>query len=127
MCLIDRVLSYDNRTIRCTSNSHLDKNNPLRRGDRLSSINGIEYAAQVMAVHSSLVENIEPGQIGYLGALRNIEINQPWLDSRQEVLVVEARLIGSSFAGAIYQFSVEADSGTIISGRATIMTGSGKQ
>ncbi|MCU7895697.1 MAG: hypothetical protein KZQ62_12805 [Candidatus Thiodiazotropha sp. (ex Lucinoma aequizonata)] len=46
------------------SNSHLNQDNPLRRTESLSSINGIEYAAQAMALHSSLIQDLAAGQTG---------------------------------------------------------------
>ena len=53
MCLLDGVLERDTQRIRCVSSSHRDTDNPLRSGDELSALCGIEYAAQVMAVHGA--------------------------------------------------------------------------
>ncbi|MCU7911484.1 MAG: hypothetical protein KZQ63_04925 [Candidatus Thiodiazotropha sp. (ex Lucinoma aequizonata)] len=64
MCLLESIVSFDESSIRCVSNSHLNQDNPLRRTESLSSINGIEYAAQAMALHSSLIQDLAAGQTG---------------------------------------------------------------
>ena len=55
MCLLERVLDWDAAQIRCGAVSHRDAGNPLRAHDRLAAACGIEYAAQAMAVHGSLL------------------------------------------------------------------------
>jgi len=54
MCLLEHVVAFDDTSIRCETRSHLDVNNPLRYKGRLSSLCGIEYAAQAMALHGAL-------------------------------------------------------------------------
>jgi predicted hotdog family 3-hydroxylacyl-ACP dehydratase len=55
MCLLDSVLAWDMNSISCSSLSHCLPNNPLRAATGLASANGIEYAAQAMALHAALV------------------------------------------------------------------------
>ncbi|MCU7889748.1 MAG: hypothetical protein KZQ59_17265 [Candidatus Thiodiazotropha sp. (ex Lucinoma aequizonata)] len=126
MCLLGSIVSFDESSIRCVSNSHLNQDNPLRRTEGLSSINGIEYAAQAMALHSSLIQDLAADQTGYMSTLRNIKINQQWLDCHPTELIIDAHLLGSSFSGIIYDFILSTDQSEIISGRATIMTNIGK-
>ena len=54
--------------------SHLDPDNPLRRGDALSALHLVEYAAQAMAAHGALQAGGQ-AQRGMLAALRNIRLH----------------------------------------------------
>src|SRR5881398_1435622 len=54
MCLLDSVLGWDDESIVCTTNTHRDEANPLRRDGRLSALHALEYAAQAAAIHGGL-------------------------------------------------------------------------
>src|SRR6185436_4156135 len=54
MCLLDEIVSFDERAIVCRASSHRSPGNPLRCDGRLSAFAGIEYGAQAMAVHGAL-------------------------------------------------------------------------
>lgn len=60
MCLLESVLAWDMNSISCSSLSHCVPNNPLRAASGLASANGIEYAAQAMALHAALVSGATP-------------------------------------------------------------------
>ena len=51
MCLLDRVLSWDEQQVCCVAQGHQAADHPLRAEGRLGIAVGIEYAAQAMAVH----------------------------------------------------------------------------
>ena len=55
MVLLDEVVEWDEEHIVCRSSSHQDRANPLYLAGQLSSVCAIEYAAQAMAVHGSLL------------------------------------------------------------------------
>ena len=55
MCLLDTVERWDDTSITCTTASHRDATNPLRRDNQLEAICGLEYAAQAMAVHVGIL------------------------------------------------------------------------
>ena len=55
MCLLHAVSQWDERRIVCEALSHVDPDNPLRAQGRLGAANGVEYAAQAMAVHGGLL------------------------------------------------------------------------
>ena len=55
MRLIDRVVSYDEQTIVCESDSHRAADHPLAEAGVLSIICGLEYGAQAMAIHGALL------------------------------------------------------------------------
>ena len=64
MCLLDAVREWSGEAITCTASSHTDPANPLRADGRLGAANGIEYAAQAMAIHGALLagDGNEDGQ-----------------------------------------------------------------
>ena len=64
MCLLDAVLDWDDARITCRATSHADPANPLRADGRLGAANGIEYAAQAMAVHGALLAKLARGEGG---------------------------------------------------------------
>ena len=65
MVLLDQVISYDEKSILCTTLSHRRIDNPLRRDGKLPAVCGAEYGAQAAAVHGPLVTGqlMHPGQI----------------------------------------------------------------
>jgi predicted hotdog family 3-hydroxylacyl-ACP dehydratase len=123
MCLLDTVEQWDQTSITCSTASHNDTANPLRRDNQLEAICGLEYAAQAMAVHVGLLE--EQGRkhaiaVGYLGAVKNLTLRAGRLDDVKEDLTIQAtRLVGqgSSF---IYTFRVSAGRQELLDGRASI-------
>ena len=55
MCLLERLAAWDSESIVCHATSHRDADNPLRSGGRLHAVTGVEYAAQAMVLHGSLL------------------------------------------------------------------------
>lgn len=55
MVLLDEVVEWDDDHIVCRSHSHQDRDNPLYLSGQLSAVCAIEYAAQAMAVHGSVL------------------------------------------------------------------------
>ncbi|MBW8078293.1 MAG: hydroxymyristoyl-ACP dehydratase [Gallionella sp.] len=122
MCLLDGVLERDTQRIRCVSSSHRDTDNPLRSGDELSALCGIEYAAQVMAVHGAWDTQLDSKpRAGYLAAVRDVTCHTMRLDNLNDDLVIEAERIMGDAARVIYQFSIHAGTAKIMSGRATVV------
>ncbi len=122
MCLLDGVLERDTQRIRCVSSSHRDTDNPLRSGDELSALCGIEYAAQAMAVHGAWDAQFDSKpRAGYLAAVRDVTCHTMRLDNLSDDLVIEAERIMGDAARVIYQFSIHAGTAKIMSGRATVV------
>jgi predicted hotdog family 3-hydroxylacyl-ACP dehydratase len=124
MCLLDGVQQWDEQHIVCSSHSHLDQGNPLRCALGLSSLQGVEYGAQAMAVHGGLLAREQGQKIppGYLAALRQVELNVDWLHDINSPLMIEAtRLLGQG-GQFIYQIRVLAQERLLLQGRATVMT-----
>ncbi len=122
MCLLDGVLECDAQRIRCISGSHRNADNPMRSGDELSVLCGIEYAAQAMAVHGVLGGQLDrKPRAGYLASLRDVTCNAMRLDTLTDDLVIDAEKLMGDEARVIYQFSIHAGQNEIISGRATVV------
>ena len=122
MCLLDGVLTWDVDAIRCVSVTHHSPHNPMRVNDRLSAINGIEYAAQAMAVHGALVKHggVTP-RAGYLASIRDVVCHCRDLDEHAGELTVDARQIFSDGDHVLYEFKLRAGDTVVLSGRAAVV------
>jgi len=80
MCLLDRVLGWDERHIECAAESHRDADNPLRERGGLPVWAGVEYAAQAAAVHGALVAANAQARAGVLAKVSNLVPVCEWLD-----------------------------------------------
>jgi predicted hotdog family 3-hydroxylacyl-ACP dehydratase len=126
MCLLDRVVAWDADSIRCEATSHRCGRNPLRAHGRLGIACAIEYAAQAMAVHGSLVAQAQGPQTGapragYLASVRNVQLHASRIDDVPGALVVNAeRLLGDG-NNIVYGFDVSCEAGALLSGRATVV------
>lgn len=123
MCLLDRVESWSDDDIVCCSRSHLSTENPLYRGQELSSIHLFEYAAQAMAVHGGLQNRAQGLQMtsGYLAALRDVNISICDLSDIKDELTIKVKKILSQEGNMIYSFSVSSKETELASGRATVV------
>jgi predicted hotdog family 3-hydroxylacyl-ACP dehydratase len=122
MCLLDTVERWDDTSILCTTASHRDAANPLRRDNQLEAICGLEYAAQAMAVHVGLLQQGKERRlaVGYLGAVKHLMLRVTRLDDVKGDLTVQAtRLVGEG-GSFIYSFRVSAERHELLDGRASI-------
>ncbi len=122
MCLLDAVEQWDETGILCTTASHRDATNPLRRDEQLEAVCGLEYAAQAMAVHVGLLQRGKRRRIalGYLGAVKNLTLRAGRLDDvTGDVTVQATRLVGEA-GSFIYAFRVSAGQHVLLDGRASI-------
>ena len=127
MCLLDRVLHWDDTAIRCSANGHRDHSHPLRAHGRLSAACGIEYAAQAMAVHGAL-RNANTSEataaaprMGMLASVRGVELRVARLDDIEAELLIEARRVAGDLHAIGYEFTVRAGERELLSGRATVI------
>lgn len=122
MCLLDTVERWDETSILCTTASHRDATNPLRRDNRLEAICGLEYAAQAMAVHVGLLDQGKGRRltVGYLGAVKNLMLQATHLDDVKGDLTVQATRLVGEVNGFIYAFRVSAEQQELLDGRASI-------
>ncbi len=127
MCLLDGVISWDANRIRCTSRTHRDERNPMRSDGGLRALCGIEYAAQAMAVHGRLADQVAARpKVGYLASLRDVVCSEDRLDDLDGDLVVDAERVMGEEARVIYRFSVRVGSTPVLSGRAAVVLDAGQ-
>lgn len=122
MCLLDAVLDWSAQAIHCRAVSHADPANPLRAEGRLGAANGIEYAAQAMAVHGALLAGASdrPRQ-GYLTSVRSVTLHVPRLDDLPGPLDVRAERLSGDDNHILYQFSVDHQGRCLLDGRAAVV------
>ena len=124
MCLLDAVETWDEESIRCTTNSHRDPLNPLRSSNRLAALHLCEYGAQAMAVHGGLLARREHGGKavpGVLASLREVEFAVDRVDDIEEPLTVLAHKKIAGTAGWLYQFEVSAGQRWLARGRVSVI------
>lgn len=122
MCLLDFVTQWDDTTIVCTASSHRALDNPLRTHGRLGAACGVEYAAQAMAVHGSLLAQAGGApRVGYLASVRSVELRVPRLDGIAGDLTITAERITGDANNILYRFTVAADGQTLLTGRAAVV------
>lgn len=127
MCLLDGVLECDAQRIRCIGSTHRDADNPLRSGNELPALCGIEYAAQAMAIHGAWDAKLDKKpRAGYLAAVRDVSCGTMRLDTLSDDLIIDAEKLMGDETRVIYQFSIHAGTAKIMSGRATVILDAGK-
>ena len=118
MCLLNRVIAANEQSLTAEAISHLDTSNPLIVDGRISAINGVEYAAQAMAIHGSLRSG--KSHAGYIATVRNIELNQEFLPQEQGSLLIQVEQLMSDDNGFSYQFQIHGHEQLILSGKITV-------
>ena len=85
-------------------------------------IAGLEYAAQAMAVHVGLTTDISEhnASLGYLGAIRDLQVHIRTFQQFAEDLTIEATLLLEQHMRFIYSFSMKANETMLLQGRASI-------
>jgi predicted hotdog family 3-hydroxylacyl-ACP dehydratase len=127
MCLLAGVVSWSPARIHCRATSHRAMDNPLRSAGRLGPANGIEYAAQAMAVHGALLAGREDApQAGFLTSVREVVFHAVSLDVAADLDILAEQQSGEG-AVKLYGFRIEADGVVLIEGRATVMPDAGNR
>jgi predicted hotdog family 3-hydroxylacyl-ACP dehydratase len=131
MCLLDEVLAWNARHIRCSTGTHRALDNPLRSHDRLGIASGIEYAAQAMALHGALAISAAGAnggaapRVGLLASVRDVRLHVLRLDDIESDLICEAiHLAGDNFT-AMYEFSLRDQDKSLLGGRASVVLDAG--
>jgi predicted hotdog family 3-hydroxylacyl-ACP dehydratase len=123
MCLLHQLLSWSDDSVRCSATSHSDTHNPLRSRSGLSAANGIEYAAQAMALHGvlSAADGAAP-QAGFLASVRGVRLLVPRLDDVHGDLLISAQRLAGDASQAMYAFALHDAAGALlVDGRATVI------
>jgi predicted hotdog family 3-hydroxylacyl-ACP dehydratase len=123
MCLLDGVEAWSAASVSCSSRSHRDPANPLRRNGRLSALHLAEYGAQATAVHGGILAR-ERGEIappGFLASLRDLRLELERIDDIEAALSVQADLLMSGENGWMYSFRIAAAGRALASGRVSVI------
>ena len=124
MCLLDEILSFDERGVVCRTVSHRSPGNPLRCDGRLPAIAGIEYGAQAMAVQGALrAEQSAPS--GLLAGARAVRCHTRYLDDETGPLTVRAERLVVDGNRLLYAFAIEGAESELVSGRIAVVLGMG--
>jgi predicted hotdog family 3-hydroxylacyl-ACP dehydratase len=122
MCLLDRVKAWDAERIVCCASSHRLADNPLRHDGRLGIANGIEYAAQAMAVHGALLAGDDAAPAaGFLTSVRNVSWQRQRLDDLGDELEICAERLSGNELNVLYEFSLHSAGALVLTGRASVM------
>lgn len=118
MCLLDRLESWDEQSIACLAVSHRSADNPLRSHNRLHAVCGVEYAAQAMALHGSLLAGPDmPPAMGYLASVRDLKLEIEDLSAVPDELRIHAQRLSGDAGGFIYEFEIHAATRLLLGGR----------
>jgi len=122
MCLLHRVDRWDADTIVCSALSHRDADNPLRSQGRLHAVCGVEYAAQAMAVHGSLLYQAahDKPSVGFLASVRDLRFFVGRLDQIKGALAIKAHKLNSVQGITVYQFDITAAGQNLLAGRIAV-------
>ena len=123
MCLLERLERWDAESIRCSTRTHLQPDNPLRTAGGLLAPTAIEYAAQAMALHGGLLaaEGSTPSA-GFLASARNVRFSVARLDDIAGALQVQARRLSGDTNQILYEFAVNDSAGRVLAeGRAVVV------
>lgn len=122
MSLLNKVVDWNEEYIECRATSHHSENNPLRSHHQLSAVHGIEYANQAIALHSRLLNALQPlSKQGVLASLKNVTIKQTRLDTLENELSISAFRLLTSHQGMMYRFAIVAGEIDVMDGSITVM------
>jgi predicted hotdog family 3-hydroxylacyl-ACP dehydratase len=123
MCLLERVLEWDTRSIRCLANSHIAVDHPLRGAEGLAAVHLIEYCAQALALHRGLVAEAagEVAPSGWLVAVRDFRLAVSRLDPLTAPLQLRARELLYFEGGTQYEVAAEAGGRELGGGRISVV------
>jgi predicted hotdog family 3-hydroxylacyl-ACP dehydratase len=123
MCLLERVLEWDEARIALATATQLDPDNPLRSRGRLRAIHLCEYGAQAMAVHGALVARAAGVAVvaGLLVSLRAVRLHCAFIEELPGELVVTGERLHDGGSSWQYGFGVMHQGVPLAEGRAAVM------
>ena len=122
MCLLNRVLEWDDTSLTIATVTHSDPSNPLREDGRVRAIHLCEYGAQAMAVHGGLRAHArgERARPGLLVTLRDVILHCDYVQDLEGELVVAARCLHAGPSAWQYDFEVSHGQRRLAHGRAMV-------
>ena len=132
MCLLQRLVAWDEARIECAAIGHRDPAHPLRSRSGLMASAAIEYAAQAAALHGGLLAEAAGASAppGYLASARDVRLAAWRLDDlpvgaagSDDALVVVAERQAGDAGRLLYAFRVQHVGREIASGRLAVVLG----
>lgn len=125
MCLLERVVDWNDQTIRLETDTHRSPANPLRSDGRLRAVHLCEYGAQAMAVHGALKSQAHgvAARPGMLVSLRAVAFTCDFIDELPGSLLVEAQCLQAGDSSLQYSFRVTHADTLLAEGRAAVVLG----
>ncbi|HKU13987.1 MAG TPA: hypothetical protein VJQ52_06300 [Steroidobacteraceae bacterium] len=123
MCLLERVVEWDERHVVLETASHRSPTNPLRINGRLRALHLCEYGAQAMAAHGGLrgtVTGVQP-KPGMLVSLRAVRFTRDYVEDLPGDLRVEAECLQADAASLQYRFRITHGDEVLAEGRAAVV------
>ena len=123
MCLICALVDWDAERIRCRSDSHRSRDNPLRHQGRLHAAHAIEYGAQAAAIHAGLVGRARGSfpEPALLAGASQVELHATRLDDLLGPLEIRANRHLGLGENVIYAFAVGHCGTELATGRRTLV------
>ncbi|MEP7301811.1 MAG: hydroxymyristoyl-ACP dehydratase [Caldimonas sp.] len=129
MCLLDRMVAWDEARIECIARNHRDPDHPLRTRSGLLASAAIEYAAQAAALHGGLLAQAAGTSAlpGYLASARDVRLAAWRLDDLPAAAPDELHIVAERQAGdaqrLLYAFSVAHGGRELATGRLAVVLG----
>jgi len=125
MCLLERIVGWNERGMTLATATHASPTNPLRRCGRLRAIHLCEYGAQAMAVHGGLFARAAGGtsKPGLLVSLRDVVLSADCIEALAGELLVEVARLQGGAGGLQYAFRVTHRDVELARGRAAVIEG----
>lgn len=122
MCLLDSIEIWDKDHIICRATSHRRPDNPLRDDSGLRMLCAIEYGAQAIAAHATLLGQQGNGAAGggVLAAIRDLTTSGSHLDDITGPLTIRADVLLLRDSGRIYDVSVTSEDRPLMRGRLSV-------
>ncbi len=124
VCQIETVSRCAEDGIVCQTRAHRRMDNPLRVGDRLGALAGVEMAGQAMALHQALRGGDGPARTGVVTRAGDLHWRVERLDRLPGPL--EIRVTKEAEAGELarYRFSLSHDEQVVVEGSLSVLTSS---
>ncbi|HKQ11809.1 MAG TPA: hypothetical protein VJT80_00140 [Steroidobacteraceae bacterium] len=127
MCLLERIVEWNERRVVLETDTHRAPSNPLRVGEKLRAVHLCEYGAQAMAVHGALRAGSRAAADGMLVAMRSVTFTRDWIHDLSSSLRVEAECQQHDASSLQYSFRITHRGKLLAEGRAAVMLARSKQ
>ncbi len=123
MCLIEKLLEWDDDRLVCSTESHMRSDNPLRSKQRLNAIHAAEYGAQAMALHGGLLakQSGASPMAGFLVSLRGVKLHRQRLDDTEHPMIIRATKLLADNGNLLYDFQLTINEIPVAEGNAAVM------